>query len=151
MKGDYTMNQDEHFRRLESMYAAAPINDFYNPKIEVREGKATIEIEASEKHHHAAGAVHGSVYFKMLDDAAFFAANSLETEVFVLTTSFTIYLTRPVSSGKLRSIGQVVNRNKTQFIAESIVYDSKDNEIGRGNGIFIRSKLLLKDAAGYNE
>lgn len=143
------MNEDKHFRCLESMYAAAPINDFYKPKMEVGEGKATIEIDISEKFHHSVGAVHGSVYFKMLDDAAFFAANSLESEAFVLTTSFTIYLTRPVSSGKLRSVGKVVNRNKTQFIAESIVYDSEGNEIGRGNGIFIRSKILLKDAAGY--
>lgn len=56
----------------------------------------------------------------MLDDAAFFATNSLESEVFVFTTSFTIYLTRPVSSGKLPLVGQVVNRNKTQFMAESL-------------------------------
>ena len=57
----------------------------------------------------------------MLDDAAFFAANSLERDVFVLTTSFTTYLTRPVSSGTLRSVGRVVNRNKSQFIAEAVL------------------------------
>jgi len=108
------------------------------------------KIEISEKYYHAAEAVHGSVYFKMLDDAAFFAANSLEAEVLVLTTSFTTYLTRPVSSGIIRSVGRVVNRNKTQFIAESVVYDSEGKEIGRGNGLFVRSKLLLKDAAGYS-
>lgn len=143
------MKQEEHFRSLENMYAAAPINEFYNPKMEVREGEATIEIEVTGKFYHSAGAGHGSVYFKMLDDAAFFSANSLESEVFVLTTSFTIYLTRPVSSGKLRSVGRVVNRNKTQFIAESVVYDSEGNEIGHGKGIFVRSKVSLKDAAGY--
>jgi uncharacterized protein (TIGR00369 family) len=134
---DRTVNE-EHFRGLERLYVAAPINDFYQP-----------QIETSEKYYHAMQAVHGSVYFKMLDDAAFFAANSLEPEVFVLTTSFTTYLTRPVSSGKLRSVGRVVNRNRTQFIAESVVYDSEGNEIGRGNGIFVRSKLPLRKAAGY--
>jgi len=143
------MNQEEHFHCLESMYAAAPINEFYKPTMEVKEGEATIEIDISEKHHHSAGGVHGSVYFKMLDDAAFFAANSLESEFFVLTTAFTTYLTRPVSSGKLRSVGRVVNRNKVQFIAEAIVYDSEGNEVGRGNGTFVRGKLPLKDAAGY--
>jgi len=60
------------------MYAAAPINNFFLPKITVSEGESIIEIEITEKLHHAAGGVHGSVYFKMLDDAAFFAANSLE-------------------------------------------------------------------------
>ena len=143
------MNKDKHFRCLENMFAAAPINEIYKPKIEVREGEATIEIELSEKFHHSAGAVHGSVYFKMLDDSAFFAASSLEREVFVLTTSFTTYLTSPVSSGKFRSVGRVVSRNKSQFIAESIVYDSNGNEAGRGSGVFVRGKFPLRDALGY--
>lgn len=143
------MPTDPHFVALQNMYLAAPINAFYCPSITVSEAEATIEITVSDKFFHSAGAVHGSIYFKMLDDAAFFAANSLEREVFVLTTSFTTYLTRPVSSGKLRSVGRVVNRNKSQFIAEAIVYDSASNEVGRGSGIFVRSKLPLIDAQGY--
>jgi len=131
------------------MYATAPINEFFLPQLAVSEGESIIEIELSEKFHHAAGGVHGSVYFKMLDDAAFFAVNSLETEVFVLTTSFTTYITRPVAEGKMKAIGKVVNKNNTQFIAESIVYDSNDQEIGRGNGVFVRSKQLLSETKGY--
>lgn len=147
----YRMSEQSHFKKLVSMYAAAPINQLYSPLMTVSEGEACIEIELSEKYHHSAGGVHGSVYFKMLDDAAFFAANSLETTFFVLTTSFTTYITRPVASGKMKAIGKVVNMNKTQFIVESIVYDAKDREIGRGNGIFIRGKFPLVDAAGYTE
>ncbi len=143
------MTKKPHFNRLESMYAAAPVNKIYDPIMEVSEGEAVIEIELSDKYHHSAGGVHGSVYFKMLDDSAFFAANSLEEEFFVLTTSFTTYITRPVASGKMKAVGKVVNYNKSQFIAEAIVYDSKDREIGRGNGIFVRGKLPLVDAAGY--
>ena len=143
------MSQKVHFERLVSMYAAAPINKIYAPSMDVSEGEAVIEIELSEKYHHSAGGVHGSVYFKMLYDAAFFAANSLEEQFFVLTTSFTTYITRPVASGKMKAIGKVVNRNRSQFIAESIVYDSESREIGRGNGIFVKGKVPLTDAAGY--
>ncbi|WDE03117.1 PaaI family thioesterase [Thalassomonas viridans] len=143
------MTQALHFRRLESMYQAAPINEFYRPDMQISEAEASITIEVDEKHHHSGGGVHGSVYFKMLDDAAFFAANSLEEKVFVLTTSFTTYLTRPVAFGKLTAKGKVVNRNKSQFIAEAVLYDEQDNEIGRGNGIFVRGKLPLTDARGY--
>ncbi len=145
------MRSEEHYRRLECMYAAAPINNFYLPEITVSRGESIIEIDVTEKLHHAAGAVHGSVYFKMLDDAAFFASNSLEKKVFVLTTSFTTYLTRPVSEGKIKSVGKVVNKNRTQFIAESVVYDAKGHEIGRGNGVFIRSKQLLSEIKGYGK
>ncbi len=143
------MTNADHYRALENMYLAAPINKFFSPKIAVSRGRAEIEIELSEEFHHSGGAVHGSVYFKMLNDAAFFAANSYEKQVFVLTTSFTTYFTRPVSKGKIKSIGKVVNKNKSQFIAESVVYDSDGHEIGRGIGIFVRSKLPLSQAKGY--
>ena len=143
------MAKDPHFTALQNMYLAAPINAFYLPTIDISEATATIEIEVSDKLFHAARAVHGSVYFKMLDDAAFFAASSLEREVFVLTTSFTTYLTRPVSSGRLHSVGKVVNHTRSQLIAEAIVYDSAGNDIGRGSGVFVRSKILLRETPGY--
>jgi uncharacterized protein (TIGR00369 family) len=143
------MTKDPHFTALENMYLAAPINAFYRPKIEISEANSTIEIDISEKLFHAADAVHGSVYFKMLDDAAYFAANSLEREVFVLTTSFTTYLTRPLSSGTLRSVGKVVSQNRSQFIAEAIAYDSDGNEVGRGSGVFVRGKVPLRKTRGY--
>ena len=50
---------EEHFRCLESMYVAAPINDFYRPKIEVREGEATIEIAISEKYRDCVKVIVG--------------------------------------------------------------------------------------------
>ena len=131
------------------MYLASPINRIYKPTIVISEGRAEIEIDLNEGYFHATGAVHGSVYFKMLDDAAFFAVNSLEQEVFVLTASFTTYLIRPVSSGIIRSVGSVATQTKSQFIAESIAYNSQGQEVGRGNGIFIRGQQLLKDALGY--
>jgi len=143
------MTSEQHYRCLESMYQAAPINKIFPPIMTVSEGEAVIEIELSPDYFHSAGAVHGSVYFKVLDDSAFFAANSLEADLFVLTSSFTTYITRPVSSGKMRAVGRVVNKNRSQWIVESVVFDSEDREIARGNGIFVRSKVLLKDAAGY--
>lgn len=143
------MDKSKHYESLISMHNAVKINEFYQPKLEVSEGVAEIEIELTEKFHHAAGGVHGSVYFKMLDDAAWYAANSLESEYFLVTISFTTYITRPVSSGKMKAVGKVVNKNKSQFISESVVYDAEGREIGRGNGVFVRSKSRLADAQGY--
>lgn len=157
-KGPFDMDQMipelerkvRHYAALEGMYLAAPINRLYPCRIHVAESRSVIHLEIDPRYFHSAGAVHGSVIFKLLDDAAFFAANSLEPEVFVLTTSFTTYLTRPVSSGVLRAEGRVLNRNKSQFIAEAVVYDANQREIGRGNGIFVRGKVPLSEAMGYN-
>jgi len=142
--------KDLHLINLENMYLAAPINAIYQPTITVSEKEAEIIIAVKEDYFHSAGAVHGSVYFKMLDDAAFFAANSLEREFFILTSSFVTYLTRPITSGYMKSIGRVVNQTKTQILAEAIVFNAEDKEIARGNGIFVRGKFRLADALGYS-
>ena len=139
-----------HFTRLEQMYLSAPFNLLFEPTIVVSHGGAEISIEIKPDYHHAANAVHGSVYFKMLDDAAYFAANSLETNCFMLTTSFTTYLTKPVSSGLMRAVGKAVNQNRSQIIAEAVVYNDKDEEIGRCSGIFVRSNNQLINVQGYN-
>ncbi len=144
-----TTAMTQHYAALERMYLAAPINQLYCPAISVSQGAAEVSIQLQTCYHHAAGAVHGSVYFKMLDDAAFFAVSSLETERFVLTSSFTTYLVRPVADGLMRAVGRVVNQSRTQFIAESVVYDGRGRELARGSGLFVKGRLALKDAQGY--
>jgi uncharacterized protein (TIGR00369 family) len=143
------MSDDPHHRALERMYLGAPLNAFFRPRIRIAHETAEIDMDVREDFHHAAGAVHGAVYFKMLDDAAFFAANSIETDVFVLTTAFTTYLTRPISSGRMQALGRVVNRNRSQIVAEAVVRDGEGVEVGRGSGLFVRSKVKLADVPTY--
>ncbi len=141
---------EDHYRSLERMYQAAPLNKkMYHPEVLIKDRWAQIIIELSHDMHHSAHAVHGSVYFKMLDDAAFFAANSIEPNVFVLTASFTTNLLRPVVNGKMRSVGEVVSVEGNKIYAKSVVYDEEGNELGNGEGLFVRSKTPLIDADGY--
>jgi len=140
---------DEHFRRLERMYHGAPINRFFEPVIHISEGRAEITMAIKRDFFHAANAVHGSVYFKALDDSAFFAANSLVSDVFVLTVTYTVYLTRPISEGEMRASGRVVHRSKNLIIADAELLDSSDRQIARGTGTFMRSQIPLSPAIGY--
>jgi uncharacterized protein (TIGR00369 family) len=144
------MNKD-HFKNIINGYGSAPINQIFKPKMKISLGKCEIEMKISEQLHHSANSLHGSVYFKMLDDAAWGASNSYVEDVFLFTHNFNIYLTRPVSIGVIRAVGQVVNKENGKINAASTLYDSEKNEIGRGSGIFMRSKYLLKDAIGFNE
>ena len=145
------MSSHGHYRRLENMMHSAPIVKLVGARISISEARAEITIPVRSDLFHAAGALHGSIYFLALDNAAFFAVNSLVEDVFVLTTSFTTYMSRPVSSGSIRAIGTVVNRNNSQFIAEAVLYNSEGREIGRGNGVFMRSKIPLDDRIGYRD
>lgn len=142
----------DHYRRLERMYlTAATINDYFQPKITIGDGTAVISIEVAPKFFHAAGAVHGSVYFKAMDDAAFFAANSVVEDVFVLTTSFNIHLLRPVTEGVLIATGTLVSATTSLLIADAELRDDRDRLVGRGTGSFMKSRMLLADVPGYAE
>jgi acyl-coenzyme A thioesterase PaaI-like protein len=140
---------EAHCRKLENMYIGGKCNEYYEPGISISGGCADIVIPVQDKFFHAAGAVHGSVYFKAMDDAAFFAVNSMVDDVFVLTVSFNTYLTRPVSAGEIIARGQYVGKSGDQFLADAVLMDSDDNEIGRGNGAFVKSKIKLTPKIGY--
>ena len=143
------MSNEKHYRMLERMYLSAPVNEYYAPEIHITEGQAQVIIPVRQDFFHAANAVHGAVYFKLLDDSAFFAANSLVEDVFVLTVSYNVYFTRPVSEGVMKAIGKVVQASRRLIIAESVVVDSKECEIARGSGTFMRSKIKLTSEIGY--
>ena len=139
------MTGEEHFRALERMYDAARINEYFKPKLTVSERRAVVEIPVKPDFFHAANAVHGSVYFKGLDDAAYFAVHSIVTDAFIVTVTFNVYLVRPVSEGVMRATGVVVNESRTVFIAEAEMVDSRGREIARGSGTFMRSSIPFSD------
>jgi uncharacterized protein (TIGR00369 family) len=140
--------KNHHAIKLERMYLSAPINEFYLPSVEISQGLAVIQTEVKPEFFHAAGSLHGSVYFKLLDDAAFFAVNSLVKDFFVLTVSFNIYLTRPVTKGVLIARGRVVSRSVNYFVAESVL-TVNDKEVARGSGSFLRSRIELAGVDSY--
>jgi uncharacterized protein (TIGR00369 family) len=141
----------DHYRKLENMYRAAPVNAHYSPTLEVSEGRAVITMNVDPGFFHAANALHGSVYFKALDDAAFFAVNSLVEDVFVLTVTFNLQLLRPISEGRMIATGRVVNAGRTVWVADATLVDDRDRLLARGTGSFMRSKVALSEIASYSE
>ena len=133
---------------LERMYLSAPVNAFYAPSIEVSQGQAVVEIAVREAFFHAAGAIHGSIFFKALDDAAYFAVNSVVLDAFVLTVSFNMHILRPVSSGVLRAEGRLVSGASRHYVGESLAMVD-GIEVARGTGTFLKSKIRLVETPGY--
>lgn len=143
------MTSSDHYRRLERMLAGAPITQLTQVRMSVSEGRAELTLPVQKRFFHAAGALHGALYFMALDNAAFFAANSLVSDAFVLTSNFNLYLLRPVSTGEIRAVGTVVAKAGKQIIAESIAYDDRQREIARGTGTFVPSRTKLTEDIGY--
>lgn len=142
---------EHHFNKLRNMYLQANINAmiFDTTTCTISQKKSEISLNITEKYFHALGAIHGSIYFKLLDDAAFFAASSVVEDVFLLTTSFTINITKPVSQGTIKAIGNIRFQSNNLIVAESSLYNEEGKEIAFGTGNFAKSKILLKDTQGY--
>lgn len=138
----------DHFQRLEAMYVNGPINQFFRPGIHIEGGSAEVRMAIRPDMHHAAHAAHGAVYFKMLDDAAFFAVQSLVTDTFVVTVSFSVNLLAPVVDGEMISSGRVVHQSKRLFLAEAVI-EVAGQQVARGNGSFMRSSVRLDERVGY--
>ncbi len=133
------------------MYASAPITRFFNTSyITIAEESTEISLVVNNKYFHSAGSIHGSVYFRMLDDAAYFAACSKEREKFLLTKTFTIEFLRPVSEGKVKAVGTVVKKTKDGYEAQATLFNEAGKEVAKGKGVFVRSKDPLGSALGYS-
>jgi uncharacterized protein (TIGR00369 family) len=145
-----TAGEAAHFRALEHLYAAAPINRLFDSRLEIPQaGVARIHFQIDERYFHAGGAAHGTSYFKMLDDAAFYAANSLVSDRFLLTTAFNLLLTKPLRSGAVIAEGRWISGQRRVFVAEARLIDGQGDEAARGTGTFMRSRIALAGLPGY--
>ena len=141
---------EAHHRALESLYAAAPINQLFASTLKIPEpGVARISFEIAADHFHAAGAAHGTAYFKMLDDAAFYACNSLVTDRFLLTTAFNLLFTRPLKVGPVTAHGRWISGQRRVYVADARLVDAEGEEVARGTGTFMRSHFALSGLPGY--
>ncbi len=150
MPDDAPPGAQAHYRALEHLYAAAPINRGFASRLTIlTPGRSRIDFDVTPAHFHAAGAAHGTIYFKMLDDAAFYAANSLVSDRFLLTTAFNLLFTRPLPPGPVHAEGRWVSGQRRVLIAEARIVDAHGEEAARGTGTFMRSRIALSGLPGY--
>jgi uncharacterized protein (TIGR00369 family) len=145
------MQAQEHYTKLKNMYVAGSINQeiYDSAHIEVNFEYAEITLQIEPKYFHAGRSLHGSVYFKLLDDGAYFSVQSIILDAFIYTTTFNIQLLRPVKTGTIKAIGTVTFKSKNLFIADAVLYDDKNREVARGSGNFMKSQLELNESLGY--
>ena len=140
------------------MYRHAPINadERHHSRVQCASGRARVVAPVKAEYCHTAGALHGSSYFKMLDDAAFFAAQTVNADFFVVTTSFTTYITKAIAPSPkvthLVATGRVTSQSKSLILAEAVVTTPDGAEVGRGSGTFMpHPKFALAGIPQYND
>lgn len=141
-----------HFEKLEVLFSAAPVNQeiFRLGEMEVSHGKSRYLWQVQPAFFHGAEALHGSAYFKLLDDAAYFASASLEETYFLVTKSFEIDFLRPVKEGQLTAEGLVIEQKNNAIYTQAQIIDERGKKVGLGKGIFVCSKKLLRELPEYS-
>ena len=134
-----------HYKKLEKIYLNANLNKeiYSDTEIIISNNYSEIKMPIKEDYFHALKAIHGSIYFKMLDDAAFFAAQSVVEDYMLLTASFNITFKMPVQNGYIKSIGKLCSASEQGFTADAKMYNSKNEIVAFGNGIFKKSKISI--------
>ena len=144
-------SESKHCAKLEKMYLGCPINQSMYPSTEASfdaEG-ASISLQVDPTQFHAMGAAHGSVYFKLIDDASYFAAQAHVTDGYLLTVSMNLNFTRPVTGGRIVCCGKVVHKGRRLLVAEAEIKDAKGNLLAAGRGTFMPSGKPFSAEFGY--
>lgn len=140
----------EHFERLITMYRQAPIHEFYeNIRMQLEPGLCSISLPIDRRYFHAAMAAHGSVYFKLLDDACYFACQTKITDFFLVTTHFEIDLRRPIQEGEVIARGEFLSETDGKYMAQATLINSEGKVCGTGKGVFVKSRTALTDVKMY--
>ncbi|RDV13760.1 PaaI family thioesterase [Pontibacter diazotrophicus] len=144
------MEAAAHYRRLERLYHRANVQELFNgSSIRISHSKSELTLPVASKYFHGANAIHGAVYFKLLDDAAYFAVASVVQDVFIVTSSFQLNLLRPVAGGTLKAVGTLRSISKSLFVAEATLYNERGKEVAFGTGQFMRTTQPLESLEGY--
>jgi len=133
------------------MYLGCPINRAMYPSTlaEFTGEAAFISLEVDPDQFHAMGAAHGSIYFKLIDDAAYFAAQAHVEDSYLLTVSMNLNITRPVTGGRIECRGQVLHRGRRMLVAEAELLNGDGHLLATGRGTFMPSGKPLEPGFGY--
>lgn len=132
-----------HFERLEGMYLADDRNEQDDVGVRVLEGESEIVTPIDARHIRSDGSLTNSICFRLLDDAASLAVNSVVQDVLVRAEGFNVRYSHVAPTGDLAARGRLLSSSEDQYLAESVVVDSEGREICRGTGAFVRTDTAL--------
>lgn len=139
-----------HAQCLVHLFEEAPIQQVYQQsKLTLESGKSELRYTIDPAFLHGGYALHGSVYFKMLDDAAYFAASTMSPEFFLLTARFETRLLRPISSGTLIARGTCITGTNPPE-AQARLFDEHGQLVATGKGHFAFSTTKWDMLTGYH-
>jgi len=136
---------ETHCERLERVYHAAGTNRLTPASMTISEGATRLEMPSCEDYLQAVGELHGMLYFKVLDETSFYAANSLVDDVFLTTASMHVQFLAALEHGPLFARAEVVHAGRSSFVVDATAADHEGNVLARSTGTFVRTRRQLPE------
>ena len=134
---NYTMMKLEE---IIAEYLKHPMHNELNMNVELGNKSATIQLTIHESVINLVGILHGAIYFKLIDDACFFAALSARESNFVATSNMTIHYLKPASDGVLIAHAKMITKQGRKYLCECEIKDKDGTIYAYGSGSFIEPK-----------
>lgn len=145
------MMDNTHLKKLENLFLSANIQQLFpGIQIEILADATNISWSVTPSHFHGGNALHGASYFKLLDDAAYFAAAAQHTTNFLVTATYTIKFLKPIQSGLITAKGMVTQSGSKRYSSESRLFNEQGELLAEGFGIFVPTTTPWTSLSGYH-
>jgi uncharacterized protein (TIGR00369 family) len=100
----------------------------------VEPGRVVVELDVHAGHRHEGGVVQGGVITQIADAAMGMSLMTLQEDGLAnITIELKINFIRPVTEGRLRAIGRVVEMRSTLLFSEADVRDDRERLVARAS------------------
>lgn len=105
---------------------------------EVDPGRVVVELDANPRHQHPGGVVQGGIITAVADAAMGMSLLTLQSRGEANSTiELKINFIRPVTEGRIRAVGRVVEMRKNLLFSEADVYDQAGKLVARASSTCI--------------
>ena len=132
-------------------YLKHPMHHNLNMNVELGKNSATITMTIHDSVINLVGILHGAIYFKLIDDACFFAALSAQESSFVATSNMTIHYLKPASKGVLIAHAKMITKQGRKYLCECEIKDEEGTIYTYGSGSFIEPKKSYDYQARFKQ
>lgn len=122
---------------LRKLYESSPFNNYLGIKLESFEkGAVCYSLKVNESHKNVNAAIHGGVYFSILDSVMGATIRSAANKP-VITINTTINFLAPLTDGdQMIASGKIIQQGKSIIIAEGEVKDRNGKLLAKTVGTF---------------
>jgi uncharacterized protein (TIGR00369 family) len=137
---------NSHCQKLAAMYNQMPFNKDLEPQMSfITLGECKVEAAVNPLFFHGGGIIHGSIIFRLLDDACTFAAWSYVEDKLCVTKNLHIHYQSPINEGTMQAYGKVLEISQTanEITVEGVMMN-QEKEVARCTAVIARMSAKVK-------